>query len=72
MEKIILFIVVCASLYQVNANNNFKKETLFNKVSFLLQKNDSLYSNSFLKVEKSFKEEDYVKALEKAFILYDL
>ena len=72
MNKILLFIVICANLYQVNANNTNKKETLFSKVSFLLQKNESLYSEYYLEIDKLFKQEDYVKALEKALVFYDL
>ena len=72
MNKILLFIVICANLYQVNANNTNKKETLFNKVSFLLPNNDSLYSEYYLEIDKLFKQEDYVKALEKALVFYDL
>ncbi len=72
MKKIILFLVICANLYQINANNTIKKETLLSRVSFLIQKNDSLYSSIYSKINRLYQEEDYVKALEKAFILNDL
>ena len=67
-----MLFLVCANLYQVSSANAIKKETLFNKVSFLLQKKDSLYAKKFLKIDKFFKQEDYVKALEKALVFYDL
>jgi two-component system NarL family sensor kinase len=71
MKKIIVFIIVCINLNQVSANTLLKKETLFNKVSFLFQKKDSSYSKEFSVIEKSFKEEDYVNSLEKALLFYD-
>ena len=71
MKKIIIFIIVCINLNQVSANNVLKKETLFNEVSFLLQKKDSSYSKIFSEIEKSYKEEDYVNSLEKALLFYD-
>lgn len=72
MKKILILIIICFSLYQIKANNVSKKETLIPKVSFLLQQNDGLYAKKFLEIDKLYKEQNYVKALEKAFIFYDL
>ena len=71
MKKILILIIICFSLYQIKANNVSKKETLIPKVSFLLQQNDGLYAKKFSEIDKLFLEENYVKALEKAFIFYD-
>lgn len=72
MKRILLFIVVFANLCEFNANNNIKKETLFNRVSFLIQENENNYSKKISEINKLFANEDYVKALEKAFTLNDL
>ena len=37
----------------------------------MLQQNDGLYAKKFSEIDKLFLEENYVKALEKAFIFYD-
>ena len=71
MKKILILIIICFNLYQIKANNVNKKETLIHKVSFLLQQNDGLYAKKFSEIDKLFQEENYVKALEKAFIFYD-
>jgi signal transduction histidine kinase len=72
MKKILILIIICFNLFQIKANNVNKKETLIPKVSFLLQQNDNLYAKKFLEIDKLYKEQNYVKALEKAFIFYDL
>lgn len=72
MKKILILIIICFNLFQIKANNVNKKETLIPKVSFLLQQNDGLYAKKFLEIDKLYKEQNYVKALEKAFIFYDL
>ena len=71
MKKILILIIICFNLFQIKANNVNKKETLIPKVSFLLQQNDGLYAKKFSEIDKLFLEENYVKALEKAFIFYD-
>ena len=71
MKKKIILIIICFNLYQINAVNVNKKETLNDKVSFLLQQNDSLYVKKFLVIDKLYKQQNYVKALEKAFTFYD-
>lgn len=67
MNKLKLFILlliyfsVCQ--HRIKANN--KKETLKFKVSFLLLQQDSTkISKDFLKIEKLYKEKDYLKSLE--------
>ena len=54
MKRILLFIVVFANLYEFNANNSIKKETLFNKVSFLIQENDKYYSKKYFRNRINF------------------
>ncbi len=72
MKKILILIIICFNLFQIKANNVNKKETLIPKVSFLLQQNDGLYAKKFSEIDKLYQEQNYVKALEKAFIFYDL
>lgn len=72
MKKKIILIIICFNLNNTKAFNVNKKETLNDKVSFLLQQNDSLYAKKFSEIDKLYKEQNYVKALEKAFTFYDL
>jgi two-component system NarL family sensor kinase len=71
-KKFIVFIFICFNLYQTKAFEYIKKETLFNKVSFLyVQKKDSSYQNKYLKIEKLFNEKKYPESLREALSLLE-
>lgn len=71
-KKLIFIILVLFNLGSISAYGFNKKETLFNRVSFLLQKKDSLDYTKFIEIDNFYKEEDYVNSLEKALVFYDL
>ena len=71
-KKLIFIILVLFNLGSISAYEFNKKETLFNRVSFLLQKKDSLDYTKFIEIDNFYKEEDYVNSLEKALVFYDL
>ncbi|SDS30097.1 Signal transduction histidine kinase [Polaribacter sp. KT25b] len=70
MKEKIVILFICFNFYPVKAFKFIKKETLFNKVSFLYtQKNDSLYQKKYLGIQKLFNNARYPEALEKALPL---
>jgi two-component system NarL family sensor kinase len=72
-NNFIVLLFICFNFYQVKAFEFTKKETLFNKVSFLwVQKNDSLHQKEYLRIEKLFDEGDYENSITGALSLLKL
>jgi two-component system NarL family sensor kinase len=72
-NNFIILLFICFNFYQVKAFEFTKKETLFNKVSFLwVQQSDSLHQKEFLRIEKLFDEGDYENSITGALSLLKL
>lgn len=71
-KNFIVFIFICFSFYQIKAFEFIKKETLFNKVSFLyVQENNSVFQKKYLRIEKLFNEKKYPESLREALSLLE-
>ncbi|MFT7442352.1 MAG: two-component system NarL family sensor kinase [Maribacter sp.] len=72
-NSLIVLIFICFNFYQVKAFEFIKKETLFNKVSFLwVQQSDSLHQKEYFRIVKLLDEGDYENSITGALSLLKL
>jgi signal transduction histidine kinase len=72
-RKLIILIFLSFNFFQIKAYNFNKEEASKNEASsLLLQQNDSLHWNTFLKVEELYNENNYPESLDLAFSLLKL
>ena len=68
--KALLLVIVFTSI-DIFASEFITKETLFNKVSFVIQDQDSILNVEYKRIKEIYNSQEYVKGLEKAYELYD-
>tara|TARA_B100000795_G_scaffold221454_1_gene176134 strand:- start:34 stop:1824 length:1791 start_codon:yes stop_codon:yes gene_type:complete len=72
-KKLITLLFICFNFFQIKAYKlNTKGASKIEASFLLLQKNDSLHWNKFLKVEKLYSENNYPESLDGAFSLLKL
>jgi two-component system NarL family sensor kinase len=72
-KKLIILLLICFNFFQIKADKLNKEGASKIEASFLLlQQNDSLHWNTFLKVEKLYNENNYPESLDLAFSLLKL
>jgi two-component system NarL family sensor kinase len=72
-KKLITLLLICFNFFQIKADKLNKEGASKIEASFLLlQQNDSLHWNTFLKVEKLYNENNYPESLDLAFSLLKL